>query len=42
MHPQLQDLSFVESPRPALPRWACALGIVHAVVCAVGLTFHFL
>lgn len=38
----IQYHSFVESPRSTLPRWACALGVVHAVVCAVGLTLHLL
>lgn len=26
----------VEDPRGTLPRWVCALSVVHAVVCAVG------
>lgn len=38
----IQYNSIVESPRGSLPRWACALGVVHAVVCAVGLTLHLL
>jgi hypothetical protein len=42
MHPQIQDHPFIESPRGVLPRWACALGVVHAILCAVGLTFHLL
>ncbi len=32
--------SLVEDSRGTLPRWVCALGVVHAVVCAVGLTLH--
>lgn len=38
----LSDPVFVESSRGTLPRWACALGVVQAIVCAVGLTFHLL
>lgn len=38
----LQHSAFVETPRGAIPRWICALGVVHAVLCATGLTFHFL
>ncbi len=34
--------SIVEDPRGTLPRWVCALSVVHAVVCAVGLTLHLL
>ena len=34
--------SFIEDARGTLPRWTCALGVVHAVLCAVGLTFHLL
>jgi hypothetical protein len=34
--------SIVENPRGALPRWACALGVLHAVICAAGLTLHLL
>jgi hypothetical protein len=41
MHP-FQYQSFVESPRGAVPRWTCALGVIHAVACAVGLTLHLL
>ncbi len=41
MHP-LQEPAFIESPRGLLPRLVCALGVVHAVLCALGLTFHFL
>ncbi len=40
MHPL--DQPFIESSRGALPRWACALGVIHAILCAVGLTFHLL
>ena len=42
MHPFSEYPSFIESPRGTLPRWACALGVVHAVLCAVGLTFNLL
>lgn len=38
----IQYHSFVESPRGALPRWACALGVLHTLVCAIGLTLHLL
>jgi hypothetical protein len=34
--------SIVEDTRGNLPRWVCALSVLHAVVCAVGLTFHLL
>ena len=36
------DQPFVENSRGTLPRWACALGVVHAILCAVGLTLHLL
>jgi hypothetical protein len=32
----------VADPRGTLPRWVCALSVVHAVVCAAGLTLHLL
>jgi hypothetical protein len=38
----IQYDAIVENPRGALPRWTCALGVVHAIVCAVGLTLHLL
>lgn len=41
MH-SLPHFSPVEDPRGTLPRWFCALGVLHAVVCAVGLTLHLL
>ena len=34
--------SIVESPRGAVSRWSCVLGVLHAVACAVGLTLHLL
>lgn len=34
--------SVVEDPRGTLPRWVCALSVLHAVVCATGLTLHLL
>ncbi|HEY0864091.1 MAG TPA: hypothetical protein VGD97_08305 [Lacunisphaera sp.] len=34
--------ALVEDPRGTLPRWVCALGVLHAVVCATGLTLHLL
>ncbi len=38
----VQYETIVENPRGALPRWSCVLGVLHAVVCAVGLTLHLL
>jgi len=38
----LPDHFLVEDPRGTLPRWVCALSVVHAVMCAVGLTLHLL
>jgi hypothetical protein len=38
----IQYHEFVENPRGALPGWVCALGVLHAVICAVGLTLHLL
>ena len=40
MHPFHQP--FIEDSRGVLPRWACAFGVIHAILCAVGLTFHLL
>lgn len=38
----LPEYTLFGDPQGNLPRWVCALGILHAVVCAVGLTLHLL
>ena len=37
-HPAMENSGLAHPP----PRWACALGVIHAVICAVFLTLQLL
>ena len=44
MNPFIQDHFVVDQPAGATPapRWICVLGVLHSIVCAVGLTINLL
>jgi hypothetical protein len=42
MHPFIEESSGPGTSRGILSRWACVLGLLHAIGCASGFTFHLL